>query len=315
VAEAQKLTFFQRKQIECPVCETKFYREDLLSGSGRLLAGQLTEELRRLYEPSKKFGEVFPLIYPVSVCPVCFYAAYAQDFPRLPEERKKEAEVNSDERRDSVSLIFPELDFTSPRTLKEGVASYLFALFCYEFLGKDTNPTFKSGLSALRAAWLLTDLHARHPADNYDYLAQLFYRKARFYYLLTLEKEQKGKEALVNGLQFGPDLDKNYGYDGLIYLASYLDFKHGSDAQADKRVASLEYAKRMIAKVFGMGRASKSRPSALLDQSKKIYALIGDEIAKFKGEGNVDQAASPEGTEGELEPDDNGGSEEEMRSE
>jgi uncharacterized protein (DUF2225 family) len=285
--EAQKVTFFQRKQSECPVCETKFYREELLTGGGRLLAGQLTNELRRLYEPSKKFGEVFPLVYPVTVCPVCYYAAYAPDFPRLPEERKKEAEVNADERRESVSMIFPDLDFTSPRTLKEGVASYLFALFCYEFMKKDANPTFKSGLSALRAAWLLTDLHARFPADNYDYLAQLFYRKARFFYLLSIEKEQKGKEALPNGFNFGPDLDKNFGYDGLIYLASYLDFKHGSDAQADKRVASLEFDKRMIAKVFGMGRATKSRPSVLLEQSKEIYALIGEEIGTLKGESGV----------------------------
>jgi uncharacterized protein (DUF2225 family) len=282
--EAQKVTFFERKQSQCPVCETKFYREDLLTGGGRILAGELTNELRRLHEPSKKFGEVNPLVYPITVCPVCFYAAYQQDFLRLPEERKKEAEVNADERRDSVSLIFPELDFTSPRTLKEGVASYLFAMFCYEFMGKETNPTFKSGLSALRAAWLLGDLHARFPADNYDYLSQLFYRKARFFYLLTIEKEQQGKEPLANGLNFGPDLDKNFGYDGLIYLASFLDFKHGSDANADKRIESLEFDKRMIAKVFGMGRVSKARPSALLDQSKEIYAFIGEEIAALKGE-------------------------------
>jgi uncharacterized protein (DUF2225 family) len=304
MAEAQKVTFFQRKQIECPVCETKFYREDLLTGGGRLLAGQLTSELRRLYEPSKKFGEVFPLIYPVTVCPVCYFSAYAQDFPHFPEERKKEAEVNADERRESISLIFPDLDFTSPRTLKEGVASYLFALFCYEFMGREMNPTFKSGLSALRAAWLLSDLHARYPADNYDFLAQLFYRKARFYYLLTVEKEQTGKEALPNGLNFGPDLDKNYGYDGLIYIASYLDFKHGSDAQIDKRIASLEFAKRMIAKVFGVGRASKAKPSALLDQSKEIYALIGEEIAALKGEGAQGMAEVP----GDAAPDGPAGS-------
>ena len=281
----QRVTFFERKQTECPVCETKFYREELISGGGRLLAGQLTNELRRLYEPSKKYGEVSPLIYPVTVCPVCYYAAYVQDFHRLPEQRKKEAEVNADERREAVSHIFPELDFTSPRTLKEGAASYLFAMFCYEFMDRELNPTFKSGLSALRAAWLLADLHAKFPADNYDHLAQLFYRKARFFYLLAIEKEQTGKEPLPNGIAFGPDLDKNYGYDGVIYLASYLDFRHGSDAHIDKRIASLEFAKRMIAKVFGVGKASKSKPSVLLDQSKEIYALIGEEIGKLKGDG------------------------------
>jgi outer membrane protein TolC len=36
VAEAQKVTFFEKKETACPVCETKFTREDLLSGGGRL---------------------------------------------------------------------------------------------------------------------------------------------------------------------------------------------------------------------------------------------------------------------------------------
>jgi uncharacterized protein (DUF2225 family) len=40
----------------------------------------------------------------------------------------------------------------------------------------------------------------------------------------------------------------------------------------------------MIAKVFGMGHASKTRPSALLEQSKRMYNTISEEIAKLKGE-------------------------------
>jgi uncharacterized protein (DUF2225 family) len=282
--EQQKLTFFERKASECPICEAKFYREDLISGGGRLLAGTLTDELRRLYEPSKKFGEVYPLIYTVTVCPVCYYAAYPQDFANLPLERSKEVEVNADNRRDNISLIFSDLDFTSPRTLKEGVASYFFAIMCYEFFEKESNPTFKSGLSALRAAWLLMDLHAQASSENYDQLANLFYRKARFFFKLTLDRELNRQEPLAGGLQFGPDLDKNYGYDGLIYLTSYLDYRYGSQDEVAARVESLESDKRMIAKVFGMGKASKARPSALLDQAKKIYADMGMQIAKLKGE-------------------------------
>ena len=30
MSEAQKVTFFEKKQTACPVCEAKFYREDLL---------------------------------------------------------------------------------------------------------------------------------------------------------------------------------------------------------------------------------------------------------------------------------------------
>ncbi len=296
MAEAQKITFFEKKQTACPVCESKFYREDLLSGGGRLLAGKLTEDLRRLYEPSKKFGEVFPLIYTVTVCPVCLFAAFAPDFRRVPPDRIKEAEVGADARREGISHIFPDLDFTAPRTLKEGVASYFFAMLCYPFYDKSFNPTFKTGLCALRASWLLGDMHARAPGDNYDMLARMFFKKARAGYLSTLACEQKGMEPLSNSLQFGPDLDKNYGYDGLIYLASYLNFKFGEETEKEKRIESLEYAKRMIAKVFGIGKASKSRPSALLENAKQVYTGIGDEIARLKeGEASAaTQGGSPE---------------------
>jgi uncharacterized protein (DUF2225 family) len=282
--EVQKITFIEKKLTVCPVCQAKFYREDLLSGGGRLLAGKLTDELRRLYEPSKKFGEVYPLIYPVTVCPTCCYSAYQGDFPHIPPERIREAEIAADERRDSISLIFPDLDFGSPRTLKEGVASYYFAISSYEFFGKDANPVFKSGLCALRAAWLLADLHAHHQQENFDVLSGLFYGKARFFYRLTLEQEQKGKEPLAGNINFGPDLDKNYGYDGLIYLAGYLDYKYGEDGDAEMRISSLEFAKRMIAKVFGMGKSSRSKPSTLLEMAKRVYADIGNEIAELKGE-------------------------------
>jgi hypothetical protein len=293
--DAQKLTFFEKKQTVCPVCDAKFYREELLSGGGRLIAGELTEELRRKYEPSKKFGEVHPLVYPVTVCPTCYFAAYPQDFGKLPDNGRKLAEVNTDERREAIGLVFPELDFTSPRTLKEGAASHFFAIMCADFFDKRTNPTFKAGLSALRAAWVFADLHARFPADNYDYLSRLFYRKARFYYMLSLEKEQKGQEPFDAALNFGPDLDKNYGYDGAIYVAAYLDYRYGSDAQPAKRVESLEFAKRMIGKVFGVGKASKAKPSVVLDKAKEIYDRMGEEVKKLKDAG----AGGPAGGDGE----------------
>jgi uncharacterized protein len=264
------------------VCDAKFYREDLLSGGGRLIAGDLTPELRRLYEPSKKYGEVHPLIYSVTVCPVCCFAALPADFALLPEANIRAAELNSDERRDSVASIFPALDFTSPRTLQEGAASYYFAITCYDFYDRKANPTFKAGLSSLRAAWLLDDLHRQEPAENWDHLAKVFYRKARFYYRLALERESAGQEAFDAALAFGPDLDKNYGYYGVIYLAAYLDYKHDTASDADKRVESLRYARRMMAKIFGVGKSSKNRPSAILDKAKEIYELMGEEIQRLQ---------------------------------
>ena len=97
--EGQRITYFSKNAIECPVCQTKFNREDLLSGGGRLVAGDLTDELRRSYEPTVRFGEVYPLVYIVTVCPSCFYAAYPQDFLGLSDE----AHVVSKPRRSSES--------------------------------------------------------------------------------------------------------------------------------------------------------------------------------------------------------------------
>jgi uncharacterized protein (DUF2225 family) len=282
MSEAQKLTFFEKKQTVCPVCDAKFYREDLLSGGGRLIAGDLTPELRRLYEPSKKYGEVQPLIYPVTVCPVCYFSALPVDFANVPDTKVHAAELNADERHESIALIFPSLDFTSPRTLREGVASYYFAVMCYDFYDRKANPTFKAGLAALRAAWLLTDLHRQEAEENWDHLAKNFYRKACFYYQLSLERESAGQEAFDAALAFGPDLDKNYGYYGVIYLAAYLDYKHGSTQEAEKRVASLQYARRMMAKIFGVGKSSKNRPAAILDKAKEVYEQMGEEMQRLQ---------------------------------
>jgi uncharacterized protein (DUF2225 family) len=285
VNESQKLTFFEKKQTACPVCDAKFYREDLLSGGGRLIAGDLTHELRRLYEPSKRYGEVHPLIYSVTVCPVCCFAALPADFVAVPDANVRTAELNTDERRESVASIFPALDFTSPRTLREGVASHYFAIMCYDFFDRKANPTFKAGLSSLRAAWLLGDLHRQEPGENWDHLAKVFYRKARFYYQLALERESAGQEAFDAALAFGPDLDKNYGYYGVIYLAAYLDYKHDTTSDSGSRMASLQYARRMMAKIFGVGKSSKNRPAAILDKAKEIYEQMGEEIQRLQPDG------------------------------
>ena len=74
------ITFYSKEQIECPVCNAKFRREELHSGGGRLIAGNLTDELRRLYEPSAKYGVVYPVIYNMTVCPKCLYSSFPQDF-------------------------------------------------------------------------------------------------------------------------------------------------------------------------------------------------------------------------------------------
>lgn len=272
------LTFFSKKPIECPVCETSFSREELRTGRGRLIAGDLTKELRREYEPSQKYGEVFPVIYAVTVCPSCYYAAYPQDFSNIPAEVVDKLQKQTDDRADTIGSILPQPDFAQPRDLQAGLASYFFAIMCYDHFPKEYSPTFKQGLSSLRAAWICNDLHRKQPQENFDYLAMLFYRKARFFYNLAVEREQSGEESIPNDFHLGPDLDKNYGYDGILYLSGLLDYRYGPRKDKEQRKKALERAKRTVAKIFGMGKASKEKPAAILDNARDVYEEIATEL-------------------------------------
>ena len=249
-------------------------------------AGELTRELRRTFIPSQKYGEVFPLIYPVTVCPGCYYAAYHPDFLEVPEEGREPIRGAEQTRIANVKLLFDAVDFSSPRGLAEGCASYYLATTCYDHFGKSVAPRFKQGLSCLRAAWLCNDLHRKRPNDNYDYLAKVFYRKARFLYAYAVDLEQTGKQTVSTTRNLGPDLDKNYGYDGVLYLTGYLEFMFGPNTDPEKRKQSLERAKRSVARIFGMGRASKDKPAAILDNARDVY----DEITKELGE----ESSNPE---------------------
>ena len=40
-----------------------------------------------------------------------------------------------------------------------------------------------------------------------------------------------------------------------------------------------------MAKLFGTGKVSKSRPSAILDKSRELYDQMTQEIKKLQGEG------------------------------
>jgi len=280
----KKITFFSNNTINCPVCGNDFYREDLLTGGGRLIAGELSDELRRIYEPSVNFGEIYPLIYPIIVCPECYYATFQDDFSKIESKVTHKLVELTQTRKKSIEYIFPTLEFTEPRGLKEGAASYFFALACYDFFPKYYLPTFKRGLCALRAAWLFNELHRKFPSDNYEYLSQLFYRKASFYYRLTLEKDQRGGEALKPKINYGPDTDKNYGYDGILYISGILEYTYGPKKDKEKRVKSLENVRRLFSKLFGIGKASKEKPSTILDKAKDLYYKIGQEIDSIKNE-------------------------------
>jgi uncharacterized protein (DUF2225 family) len=121
-------------------------------------------------------------------------------------------------------------------------------------------------------------LNKKLPGQHYDWLATLFRKKAEFFYFEALSREQSGKEPMTGLKTFGPDLDKNYSYEGMLYMCAYLRYKYGPSHNAEERKTSLEDARRTIAKLFGMGRKSKDKPGAFLDLARKLYDAINQEL-------------------------------------
>jgi uncharacterized protein (DUF2225 family) len=276
--EDRKISFQSKEEFICPVCETAFHREELLSGSGRLIAGAITEELHRLYEPSVKFGEIFPLAYQATVCPECWFAAMDRDFLNLPRNMKAKAQKDRKSRFTLVGQILPGVNFYEPRDLINGAASLYLTIFCYDYFPREFSPTIKQGIAALRAAWLLEHLHEKYPGRHFDWLAVLFKKKARFFYSEAIVREQSGQESLSGIKNFGPDTDKNYSYEGALYLSGLLQLKYGGQEDPENRRKSLDEVKRTIAKIFGLGKSSKNKPGPLLENARNLYDSINVEL-------------------------------------
>lgn len=286
--KAPTITFYAKDQTECPICGAKFKREELRSGGGRMIAGKLTDELHRLYEPSAKYGEIFPLIYNLTVCPKCHYSAFTQDFTIMDKESLNKIYENMQDRYESVKRLFSKLSFTSSRGLPEGAASYYLAILCYEKVEQKYSPTIKQGVCSLRAAWLFDELDKKYPEENFSYLVTLLYRKALFFYRRAIELESSGKEMIANMKSFGPDVDKNFGYDGVLYLSALLEVKYGSRANFEQRKELMQQQRRSLAKMFGLGKSSKNKPGPLLEHARNLYDIIVAELNEEEEEDGQD---------------------------
>jgi uncharacterized protein (DUF2225 family) len=273
-----KISFHTKEEYICPVCDTSFHREELLSGSGRLIAGDLTDELHRLYEPSAKYGVVYPLAYQAMVCPECLFASIDKDFGNLPDDARRKAKADRENRIADLGRLFPQVDFYASRGLTEGTASQYLVLRCYDFYPREFSPTIKQGIAALRAGWLFDEMDQKNPGQHYDWLARLFKKKAHFFYTTAIQREQSGKEPLSGISFFGPDTDKNYAYEGALYLSALLELKYGPGRDPTQRAASLGEAKRTIARIFGLGKSSKSKPGPLLEHARNLYENINKEL-------------------------------------
>jgi len=283
--EQKKISFRQKNATQCPVCSNEFYREEMLTGGGRLIAGKLTDELRRKYEMSKKYGQIYPMAYIVTVCPVCLYAAYPKDFDTvLPEESEKLRELIPS-RKNALKKFFGDMSFESDRNLELGAASYMLVIDCYSVRNKKVAPSFKSAVSSIRAAWLFNDLAEKYPDKPYKKISLFFYKKAYEFYIRVLDLSQTGEEPTDAAGNMGPDTDKNWGYDGILYMTAILTLKVGSrEPDLKKRLESFEKCKRFLSRLFGSGKTSKSKPGELLDMTRDLYEKINQKVEEWTKE-------------------------------
>lgn len=274
------VSYWAKELVECPVCKKKFRPEMMRQGGGRTIAGDLTDGLHSNYEVSKKFGKIYPLIYDIGACPYCETALFWRDFKEINDQNTfTRISQDRENRIKAVKNIFPHYNLENERTLYDAVAAYYLALHCYDKVNAAYAPTFKSGLICLRLAWLCKDLNEVYPDHNFLYISQVFYRKALFFYQQTLINEGNGTESIGTVVYFGPDTDKNYGYNGLVYLAALLEFKYGQTNNQQSRLKKLDEGKRSIAKIFGLGKSSKAKPGPLLEVARSVYDAISEEIA------------------------------------
>ena len=274
------VSYWAKEELVCPVCRAKFRQEVMHKGGGRMIAGNLTDELHRIFEPSKKFGRVYPLFYDVGSGPKCHTAFFWKDFTDVKDSVSFDRILQDEEhRKKAVSDIFPYYNLDRERTLFDGAAMYYLALLCYEKLDIAYAPTFKRAMISLRLAWLCKDLDRVCPGHNYEYVAQVFYRKALFFYQQTLINETGRIESIEPVSNFGPDTDKNYGYDGVIYLCGLLEYKYGQRDDGELRLKKLDEYKKAIARIFGLGKSSKNKPGPLLEVAKNLYDKLAAELS------------------------------------
>jgi len=281
--ENKKISFRQKNAIFCPVCRHQFHREEMFTGGGRLIADRLTDELRREYKESKKYGKIYPLSYMLNVCPSCLFTSYPKDFENLKDVEIDKLKMAAPARRGAVQKFFGELNFNDDRNLELGAASFMLAVDCYNLREKNVGPTFKKAVSSLRGAWLFSDLSKIYPDKPFKKISLFFYKKAYEYYLLLLDILQNGAEPADAAGNMGPDADKNWGYEGILYVSAILTVKFGSrEKDLDKKIENFQTSKKYLSRLFGMGKSSKATPSDLLDKTRILYDKINQLLEEWE---------------------------------
>jgi uncharacterized protein (DUF2225 family) len=236
------------------------------------------------------------LLYPITVCPNCFYAAYPEDFTRAKDKTYDRIREYQNVRGQYLIKIFGRVpDFLEKRDLQAGVASYILAISSYPFFEKKKfSATIKMGISSLRTAWLFGDMLQTTKEAHFGELQMAFYKKAAEFYETALANQTNASEPLDYCPWLGPDTDVNYGYDGFLYVLAVLRYKmsiHMEDPY--EKVKIFEGTKRILSKVFGIGRKARDKPEILLSMARDMYDKIGLEMEELqKSLGDIEEITS-----------------------
>ena len=258
----------------CPICSTEFRYEMLLSGRGRLIVQSITDELRRTYKPNQKYGRVYPQAYSIMTCPKCLYSSFADDFSDLVDNEVHSMRNSKEQREGKIEKIFGGLSFYDDRNLVSGAASYLLALDCYQKRGNQIAPSPKKAICSLRGAWLCHDIDIMFPNYGFAKVREVLYARAAKYYMSTLKTIEIGKEPHEQFTKLlGPDTDKNWGFDGVIYMVSCLSYKYANTICPDQeeRKQLILRARRNLSRIYGHGKVSKFRPSVIVNLAKELH--------------------------------------------
>ncbi|MFA6938022.1 MAG: DUF2225 domain-containing protein, partial [Treponema sp.] len=58
-----------------------------------------------------------------------------------------------------------------------------------------------------------------------------------------------------------------------------LEYKYGQREDEEMRLKKLDESKRSIARIFGLGKSSKSKPGPLLEVARNLYDKLTSELS------------------------------------
>jgi len=187
------------KEVKCPACDAVFKTPRVKSTHLRVKLGE--SDFHKVYE------DINPLLYAVTVCPQCNFAARNEDFDKQKLEYHPEIITMAMAIRASgKNIVFPD---GADISVEDSVKKHLVAVTFYRNY-KPENPLLIAGL-LMHIVWMYRETGNRE--KEMEYLKQ-----ALEYYIKTYEK--------------GVQIPEKIGEVGILYLIGELNRMLGNKSEA-----------------------------------------------------------------------------------